>query len=262
MTSRTQSAPASTTPDPVSASGPNSNSHGPARELTLDVNRADRIGFDEAIYSAGKSTTQLEAIAQLLDERGSPGFFTRLKLSQFDALDKSLRARFDYDVVSSTGVFGQPHDRGTDAQPRPAAVAVVTAGTSDVPVAREAVRTLEYYGEAVLEAYDCGVAGLWRLLERVDELREMDVIIAVAGMDAALPSVLGGLVPGAIIAVPTSTGYGVAEGGGSALNASLASCAPGVVVVNIDNGYGAACAALRIRATQRRALERAPYCAP
>lgn len=224
-----------------------------ANELTPDIRRRDRIGFDEAIYSAGKSVSQLETIARLLADSGSPGLFTRLATPQFEAMDQSLRARFDYDAVSSTGVFSRARCPSTD----PPAVAVVTAGTSDVPVAREAVRTLEYYGEAVLEVYDCGVAGLWRLLERVDQLGEMDVIVAVAGMDAALPSVLGGLVPGAIIAVPTSTGYGVAEGGGSALNASLASCAPGVVVVNIDNGYGAACAALRIRAAQRRALRQA-----
>ena len=125
-------------------------------------------------------------------------------------------------------------------------VAVVTAGTSDVPVAREVSRTLAYHGIASREITDIGVAGLWRVLERVDALREAEVVVVVAGMDGALPSVVAGLVPGPVIAVPTSVGYGVAEAGRVALGTALASCAPGLTVVNIDNGYGAACAALRI----------------
>ncbi|MBL8704068.1 MAG: AIR carboxylase family protein, partial [Rhodospirillales bacterium] len=106
--------------------------------------------------------------------------------------------------------------------------------------------TLRYYGVGVSEIADVGVAGLWRLTARLDEIRRHKVVIVAAGMDAALPSVLGGLVAAPVIAVPTSVGYGVAVGGQTALNAALASCAPGVTVVNIDNGYGAACAALRI----------------
>jgi NCAIR mutase (PurE)-related protein len=124
-------------------------------------------------------------------------------------------------------------------------VAIVVAGTSDLFVSREAARTLAYYGVPALEVTDVGVAGLWRLLERVEEIRRMAVVLVVAGMDAALPTVVGGLVPGLVIGVPTSVGYGVATGGHSALNAILASCAPGVAAVNIDNGYGAACVALR-----------------
>ncbi len=115
-----------------------------------------------------------------------------------------------------------------------------------MPVAREVARTLSYYGEAPLEINDVGVAGLWRLLERIEEIRGMRVIVAVAGMDAALPTVIGGLVSAPVIGVPTSVGYGVAEGGQTALKSMLASCAPGLTVTNIDNGYGAACAALRI----------------
>jgi NCAIR mutase (PurE)-related protein len=125
-------------------------------------------------------------------------------------------------------------------------VAVIAAGTSDLPVSREAARTLEYYGETVSEFNDVGVAGLHRLLSRLADVRAHEVVIAVAGMDAALVSVLGGLVRAPLIAVPTSVGYGAARGGETALAASLASCAAGVVVVNIDNGFGAACAALRI----------------
>ena len=114
-----------------------------------------------------------------------------------------------------------------------------------MPVSREILRTLRYYGHGCLEVNDVGVAGLNRMLARLPELREQAVVIVVAGMDGALPSVVGGLVPGLVIAVPTSVGYGVAAGGTTALHTMLASCAPGIVVVNIDNGYGAACAALR-----------------
>ena len=127
-----------------------------------------------------------------------------------------------------------------------ARVAVVTAGTSDAGPAREAVRTLAFNGHATTLIMDIGVAGLWRLTERVDEIAAHPVVIAVAGMDAALPSVLGGLVGSLVIAVPTSTGYGAARGGETALASCLTSCAPGIVVCNIDNGYGAACAAMRM----------------
>ena len=124
------------------------------------------------------------------------------------------------------------------------------AGSSDVPVARECLQTLAFHHEDALFVADVGVAGLHRLLARVEELRARRVVIAVAGMDAALVSVLGGLVPGLVIAVPTSVGYGASHAGQTALHASLASCASGVVVVNIDNGYGAACAALRALSTR------------
>jgi hypothetical protein len=126
------------------------------------------------------------------------------------------------------------------------------AGTSDVPVGREAARTLLFDGQPYREFTDIGVSGLWRLLERIDELQQSPVVIAVAGMDAALITVLGGLVKSVVIGLPTSVGYGVAAGGTAALHAALASCAPGVPVMNIDNGYGAACAALRVLATIRQ----------
>ncbi len=125
-------------------------------------------------------------------------------------------------------------------------MAIVMAGTSDLPVGREAARTLAYAGQPYREYTDVGVAGLWRLLERIEDIRSSPVVIVAAGMDAALVSVVGGLVSSAVIALPTSVGYGVAKGGATALHAALASCAPGISVVNIDNGYGAACAALRI----------------
>ena len=125
-----------------------------------------------------------------------------------------------------------------------AGIGIVTAGTSDLGVAGEAARTLAFHGYAAPIIADVGVAGLWRLLERLEEIRRLRVIIAVAGMEGALFSVLAGLVAAPVIALPSSVGYGVATGGRVALEAALASCAPGLTVVNIDNGFGAACAAI------------------
>lgn len=215
------------------------------RDVRLDLERGERLGIDEAVLCAGKRGEHLAAILDLADGAGRPLLLTRLTETALAELPEHHRPRLDYDPVSATAFFGEP----PPARGRPR-VAVVTAGTSDVPVGREAVRTLRFHGRRTLEICDVGVAGLWRLTERLDELRGAAVVIVAAGMDAALPSVLGGLVPGLVIAVPTSTGYGVARGGETALRSALASCAPGVVVVNIDNGYGAACAALRaLRAT-------------
>ncbi len=213
-------------------------------ELNLDTEREQRLGFDEAILAGSKSDAQLAAILEHAAGRGGRLLLTRLDPSQFRALPERHAAALAYDPVARVAVFGGP--ARSDSTPPPARVAVVTAGSSDVPVAREAAATLAYYGEPCLEVLDVGVAGLHRLQERVEELRAMRVVIAIAGMDAALASVVGGLVPGAVVVVPTSVGYGAAEGGWTALRSALVSCAPGIVVVNIDNGYGAACAALRI----------------
>ena len=208
-------------------------------EINLDFGRAGRIGFDEAIYAAGKSPAQLAGILAQAADRGAGLLLTRLDEAKFEQLPPDRRGELDFDPVSRTAFFGPTRS------PAPAPVAIVTAGTSDVPVGREAVRTLRYYGHDCLEVNDVGVAGLRRVLDRLPELHARAVVIVVAGMDGALPSVVGGLVPGLVIAVPTSVGYGVAAGGTAALHAMLASCAPGLVVVNVDNGYGAACAALR-----------------
>ncbi len=214
---------------------------GEAPEVRLDFARASRTGLDEAVLCAGKSTAQIETVLAEARAAGRAMLLTRLDAAAFAALAGEWRAAVDYDPVSRTGFFGAP------APPEgPARTAVVSAGTSDVPVAREAERTLAFSGVASELVLDVGVAGLWRLLDRVERLREMRVLIAVAGMDAALVSVVAGLVACPVIAVPASTGYGVAAGGESALRSILASCSPGVVAVNIDNGYGAACAALRI----------------
>jgi hypothetical protein len=214
-------------------------------DIKLDLQRAARIGFDEAIFCSGKSTGHLSRILDQAQEKGLRLLLTRLHETQFIELPEHHRARIDYEPVSRTGFFGSAHSPLRAA----ARIAVVAAGTSDVGVSREAARTLRYYGEPVVEITDVGVAGLWRLLERIEEIRAMPVIVAVAGMDAALPTVLAGLVPGLVIGVPTSVGYGVAAGGNSALHSILSSCAPGLPVMNIDNGYGAACAALRVLRT-------------
>ena len=210
-------------------------------DIRLDLQRSERLGFDEAIFCAGKAAAHLAQILDQADQGGMRMLLTRLSAEQFAQLPELHRSRIDYEPISRTGYFGMPHSISGDSR-----LAVVAAGTSDVFVSREAARTLRYYGVPHVEMTDVGVAGLWRLLEHVEELRRMSVVIAVAGMDAALPTVLAGLVSGTVIGVPTSVGYGVATGGHAALHALLASCAPGLLVTNIDNGYGAACAALRI----------------
>lgn len=210
-------------------------------DVNLDFRRRDRLGFDEAILCGPKSAAQLVSILEQADDRDASLLLTRLESTQLEVLPEALRVRIDYDPVSRTGFYGDHvAPRG---EPR---VGVLTAGTSDATVGREVIRTLEYYGEPSLDVADVGVAGLWRLLDRVEELRKLAALVVVAGMDGALPSVVAGLVPGVVISVPTSVGYGVAAGGHAALHSALASCAPGVVVVNIDNGYGAACAVLRV----------------
>ncbi|MEO8500161.1 MAG: nickel pincer cofactor biosynthesis protein LarB [Vicinamibacteria bacterium] len=210
-------------------------------EFDLDLLRADRMGLEEALFCAGKTNVQVARIVETVAGAGRSMLLTRLDESRHADLDRSVRGLLDFDPVSRTAFLGPRRPLSERAR-----VAVVCAGTSDLAVSREAVRTLEYYGERTAEMNDVGVAGLHRLLARIGDIRAHDVVIAVAGMDAALVSVLGGLVRAPVIAVPTSVGYGAARAGETALAASLTSCASGVVVVNIDNGYGAACAAMRI----------------
>lgn len=209
-------------------------------QIKLDWERRRRLGFDEAVFCAGKSTEQLSAILDQVAAAEERMLLTRLDQEQFDKLPDVHRHALDYDSLSRTAFLGrQDETSGRRA-------AVVTAGTSDVPVATEAIRTLAFNGIGALSIHDVGVAGLWRLIERIDEIKTMPVVIVVAGMDGALPSVVGGLVSSVVIAVPTSIGYGASHDGATALNAALASCAPGLLVCNIDNGYGAACAAMRV----------------
>ena len=210
-------------------------------DVQLDLGRYRRLGIAEAVLAEPKSTEQLVAVLEHAAENDRSMLLTRLAPDQVVSLPVEIRDLIDYDQLSRTGFFG-PVTAPTGS-PR---VAVITAGTSDAAVAAEAERTLAFAGYPCLSMADIGVAGLWRLTERLDDLDPMAAVVVVAGMDGALPTVVAGLIPGVIIAVPTSVGYGVARDGETALRSSLASCAPGLVVVNIDNGYGAACAAMRV----------------
>jgi NCAIR mutase (PurE)-related protein len=220
-------------------------------DVTFDFERQRRIGLSEAVFCSGKTTLQISEILALARARNSPLLLTRLTPDAAAALSDQDRAGLDYDPRSHTAILGPWQPPAGAAQ-----VAVVTAGTSDVRVAREAVRTLAFHDQTATAITDVGVAGLWRILAREDELRAHPVVIVIAGMEGALFSVVTGMVGGLVIAVPTSTGYGVAEGGRTALHSALASCAPGLVTVNIDNGYGAACAAIRALALHTAADSR------
>lgn len=218
------------------------------KDFEFDYARADRIGIEETVLSAGKSGEQIaEILLEVLTKTGG-ALLTRLESKVLGQLPPQLRDNIDYEPLSRTAFFGvlRPIQPG-------AKVAIVAAGTSDMPVVLEAARTLRHAGVDSELIADVGVAGLWRLTNQLETIRRYPIVIAVAGMDAALASVLGGLVAAPIICVPTSVGYGAAENGRTALNAMLSSCAPGLTVCNIDNGYGAACAALRILRTIRAA---------
>ncbi|MCK9543830.1 MAG: nickel pincer cofactor biosynthesis protein LarB [Novosphingobium sp.] len=204
-----------------------------------DEDRPARLGMPEAIFCEGKDAPALNAILGHLAAEARPALFTRLSPERHGMLDTALLTAMDYDPRSATGIL-----HGC-LPPRSGSVAVVCAGTSDLPVASEARRTLHFSGFAAELIADVGVAGIHRLFARLDDIRAHDVVIVVAGWDAALASVVGGLVAQPVIAVPTSTGYGVAARGTSALHSMLASCGQGVLVTNIDNGFGAACGAVR-----------------
>jgi pyridinium-3,5-biscarboxylic acid mononucleotide synthase len=200
---------------------------------TLDTQRELRTGCPEVIYCAGKSAEQVRVIVEYQAGRGSSILATRAEPAHWEAvrdLDPGLR----WDPVSRTITL-----RRAAAAPAKGYVAVVTAGTSDIPVAEEAAVTAELFGSEVRRIFDVGVAGLHRLLGRLDDIRGARVVVAVAGMEGALASVLGGLVRAPVIAVPTSVGYGASFHGLSALLTMLNSCSAGVAVVNIDNGFGA-----------------------
>jgi hypothetical protein len=199
----------------------------------VDHHRALRRGFPEVVFGAGKSAEQIERIVERIAARGQGVLVTRTPEGVPERLVACFaQARF-HEAARCLAVPGA----ATPALPGRAAV--VCAGTSDVPVAEEAAVTLEFHGAAVERVYDVGVAGLHRLLDRTPALRECDVIVVAAGMEGALPSVVGGLVDVPVLAVPTSVGYGASFQGLAALLAMLNSCASGVGVVNIDNGFGA-----------------------
>ncbi len=206
----------------------------------LDTDRTRRLGFPEVIYGAGKSVETLIDILDTYNSRGENALVTRLQSDKCQALAKHFSNSF---IDLSSGVFMLRECPTEKNSPR---IGIVSAGTSDESVVNEAYHTLRFIGVPVVRINDVGVAGIHRLLDRLDELRSLEVLVAVAGFEGALPSVMGGLLRQPIIAVPTSTGYGVAKQGETALHAMLSSCANGISVVNIDNGYGAAMAAIRI----------------
>ncbi len=199
----------------------------------IDMHRKIRNGFPEVVYGAGKTDEQIAGIVRAMQEKGQNRILiTRLseEASRILAGDPG----FHYHHDAKIGLYGDmPEPDGIGR------IVVATGGTSDIPVAEEAALTAEYSGNEVTRLYDVGVAGLHRLLSHMDEIMTASVIIAAAGMEGALASVIGGLADCPVIAVPTSVGYGSSFGGLSALLSMLNSCAGGVSVVNIDNGYGA-----------------------
>lgn len=208
---------------------------------TIDHHRALRQGFPEVVFGEGKLPEQVVAIAEKLAAHGDGFLVTRADAATRAAL-KARWSALEVNDLARTALLrgGTPVARGTRT------VAIVTAGTSDLPVAEEAAVTLDAFGHPLHRVTDVGVAGIHRILSRRETLQEAAVVIVVAGMDGALPSVVGGLVRVPVIAVPTSIGYGAAFGGLAPLLTMLNSCAAGVTVCNIDNGFGAAVAAARI----------------
>lgn len=200
----------------------------------VDYHREVRTGVPEIIYCEGKTAQQVCGIVQNMRQHGAESIFgTRCSLEKYEAV-RAICPDMQYDETARI------ISRGIPSKPvNPGKIVVACAGTSDLPVAREAALTARFLGNEVEEVYDVGVAGIHRLLAKMDILSQANVIIAVAGMEGALASVIGGLTDKPVIAVPTSVGYGAGFGGLAALLAMLNSCASGVSVVNIDNGFGA-----------------------
>lgn len=205
----------------------------------LDTQREIRSGFPEVIFCQGKKDEFLVSIYRKMVQENGSAFGTRASEHQYEIVKAAVPDAV-YDPVSGILTAGINHTEQTGH------IAVCTAGTADVPVAEEAAQTAEYFGAKVTRIYDAGVSGLHRLLSKMDELQEANCVVAVAGMEGALASVIGGLVRNPVIAVPTSVGYGASFGGLSALLTMINSCANGIAVVNIDNGYGAGYLATQI----------------
>lgn len=205
----------------------------------LDMSRKARTGFAEVIYCSGKTDEHLLNIfKKLYDEEGEV-FGTRATPEQYSFIKKHY-SETEYDPLSRIIKIEK------SAKKRVGKIAVCTAGTADIPVAEEAAQTAEYFGAHVERTYDVGVSGIHRLFSRLDKIQDANCVVAVAGMEGALASVLGGLVEVPVIAVPTSIGYGASMKGLSALLTMINSCANGIAVVNIDNGYGAGYIATQI----------------
>lgn len=208
----------------------------------VDLHRSLRKDFPEVIFGAGKTPPQVLAIASKLVEREDHVLITRITEDHVRVLNKKIRHAVYHEAARCITIERKPRRKYSGT------IAVLCAGTSDLPVAEEAAVTAEVMGNNVERIYDVGVAGLHRVLRRLDDLQRAHVLVVVAGMEGALPSVVAGLVARPVIAVPTSIGYGASFGGLAALLGMLNSCGSGVTVVNIDNGFGAGYAASQINA--------------
>lgn len=208
----------------------------------VDTHRALRKGFPEVIFGTNKTSDQIVKIATKLSDHDQNILVTRVRPEHARALRRKFRKAVYHELARCVTVETKPLPK------RAGAIAVICAGTSDLPVAEEAAVTADIMGNTVERLHDVGVAGLHRLLGRLDVVQKSNVLVVVAGMEGALPSVVAGLVPKPVIAVPTSVGYGASFGGLAALLGMLNSCGSGVTVVNIDNGFGAGYAASQINA--------------
>lgn len=205
-----------------------------------DMHRSLRNGFSEVIYCEHKTPEDIVRITETILNTGANVFGTRVPSEAQSKLSEKWE-NLDFDRISRTFLI-----KKHEIEPERGRLAIACGGTADIPVAEEARRTAAFFGLESSKYYDVGVAGIQRVFAHIDSIRDADAVIAVAGMEGALPSVLGGLIDIPIIAVPTSVGYGSNMGGLTALFAMLNSCSEGIAVTNIDNGFGAACAALRI----------------
>jgi pyridinium-3,5-biscarboxylic acid mononucleotide synthase len=222
--------------------GPSPNGEAEHAYARLDHHRALRVGFPEVVFCEGKTSAQVVEICGRLADRDGGFLATRAE----PAVQAALAAAHPRAEVNAMGrTVWLPADSDTPVRAGPP-VLILTGGTADAPVAEEAAATARAFGHDVVRLHDVGVAGIHRLLRDGERLQQPGVAIVVAGMEGALPSVVGGLTGMPVIAVPTSVGYGASFGGVAALLAMLNSCAAGITVVNIDNGFGAACAATRI----------------
>ncbi len=206
----------------------------------IDEHRELRTGQGEVIFGQGKTPEQIAGIAERMASSTARILVTRTSPEAYGAVAEVLPQAVWHELPRLITIGDLPEPKGD------AGIAVVTAGTSDIPVAEEAALTAEFFGNKVDRVFDVGVAGIHRLFDKMDRIRSADVVIVIAGMEGALASVVGGLVEAPVIAVPTSVGYGASFKGLAALLSMLNSCANGVGVVNIDNGYGAACLADKI----------------
>ena len=207
----------------------------------VDHHRDLRIGMPEVIYCQGKTVVQIKKIIQSMNRAGHSVLATKLSKDSFRKLKPSLPKVSEYNKMAQTLVIEKNKQRK-----RSGLIIIISAGTSDIPIAEEASVTAQLLGSRIETLFDVGVAGIHRLFDNLEQIRKARVVIVVAGMEGALASVVGGLVDKPIIAVPTSIGYGTSFGGVSALLTMLNSCAPGIAVVNIDNGFGAGSMAHRI----------------